>query len=55
MLILDPLSCGFAKVFVYELLIKDSHGLGKVEHSVISNIYHEHFNQYLAPFLTGKT
>ena len=55
MSILDPLSCGFAKVFVYELLIKDSHCLGKVEHSVISNIYHEHFNQYLAHFSTGKS
>jgi len=50
MSLIDPLSCGFAKVAVYEFLVSDSHKLRNTSVLNISTVYHEHFEQFKTLF-----
>lgn len=54
-MLLDPLTCGFAKVYFYEVLVKDSYRLGKnVSQSDTAVCYHEHFNNFIVLFKDGN-
>ena len=55
MSLLEPLSCGFAKAFVFTKLVEDKDKLGKnVNNSELASIYKMHHDAYSVNFSNGQ-